>query len=359
MENSGLLFIPDISGFTKFVNETDIEHSRLIIKELLEILINANDIGLEISEVEGDAILFYKFGTPPELQDLYVQVEKMFSLFHKSLAAYNLRKYCQCKACLSAANLSLKIITHYGEFSTYNVKTFTKLIGKGVITAHQLLKNDIEQHEYWLLTESLLKDKSLPNFTDWMKWGNGSKKNETDEVLFHYTQLSPLKQRSYPEPVAEVKLPEKAKLFSVSQEYHTDIITLFHATGDFSYRHKWREGVKEVKEVGHFLPRIGMKCQCVYENGEVITYSNSYSYHPDKIEFSETDEHHNTITYYTLEKLDDSKVKLTVDFYQKSSFLWQALFMSAKKREMAGSFSRSLRNIEELVKEIRLPPSSV
>ena len=37
MENKGLLFIPDISGFTRFVNKVDIEHGRLIIQELLEI----------------------------------------------------------------------------------------------------------------------------------------------------------------------------------------------------------------------------------------------------------------------------------------------------------------------------------
>ena len=78
MENKGLLFIPDISGFTRFVNEVEIEHSRFIIQELLEILINANEIGLEISEIEGDAILFYKFGEPHELESLYKQVEKMF-----------------------------------------------------------------------------------------------------------------------------------------------------------------------------------------------------------------------------------------------------------------------------------------
>ncbi|MDQ3019785.1 MAG: DUF2652 domain-containing protein [Bacteroidota bacterium] len=73
MENKGLLFIPDISGFTKFVNEMEIGHSRLIIQELLETMINANEIGLEISEIEGDAILFYKFGEAPELKELYRQ----------------------------------------------------------------------------------------------------------------------------------------------------------------------------------------------------------------------------------------------------------------------------------------------
>ena len=64
METRGLLFIPDISGFTRFVNEIEIEHTRHIIQQLLEVLINANKIGLEISEIEGDAILFYKFGEP-------------------------------------------------------------------------------------------------------------------------------------------------------------------------------------------------------------------------------------------------------------------------------------------------------
>ncbi len=75
MENKGLLFIPDISGFSRFVSQTEIEHSRLIIQELLEILINANQMGLEVSEVEGDAILFYRFGASPNLEEVYKQVE--------------------------------------------------------------------------------------------------------------------------------------------------------------------------------------------------------------------------------------------------------------------------------------------
>src|SRR5690242_13646585 len=102
MTSHGLLFIPDISGFTRFVNETDIDHSRLIIQELLEILINSNQTGLEVSEIEGDAILFYKYGEPPDMRELYKQVEKMFCEFHGHLVAYDVSKFCQCKACTSA-----------------------------------------------------------------------------------------------------------------------------------------------------------------------------------------------------------------------------------------------------------------
>jgi hypothetical protein len=136
-----------------------LKHTRLIIQELLETLINANQIGLEVSEIEGDAILFYKFGEPPNLEELYKQVKKMFCEFHWQLIAYDRSRFCQCEACTSAVNLTLKVISHYGEFTGYNVKNFSKLIGKDIIVAHQLLKNDIREHEYWLVTNDLLPGK--------------------------------------------------------------------------------------------------------------------------------------------------------------------------------------------------------
>ena len=248
---------------------------------MLEILINANQIGLEVSEIEGDAILFYKFGEPPDLKELYKQVEKMFCEFHRNIIAYEHRRYCQCTACLSAINLTLKVITHYGEFTGYNVKNFSKLIGKDIIVAHQLLKNDILLHEYWLVTKSLLQDHPPADFAQWMKWNSSAKQTETGELSFHYTQLSQLKDGISPESFPQLELSKKVKMITVSKEYETDIITLFHATGDFNYRSRWQEGVKKVEEVNHWLPRVGMRCRCILENGEVITYSSSYIYRPD------------------------------------------------------------------------------
>jgi hypothetical protein len=188
MDNRGLIFIPDISGFTRFVNETEIEHSRYIIQELLEILINANRIGLEISEIEGDAILFYKYGDAPPLKEVYDQVEKMFCEFHRHLAAYELRRICQCTACRSANDLTLKVVTHYGEFTGYYVKNFSKLIGKDIIVAHQLLKNDIEQHEYWLVTDGLNQERPSESLPEWINW-NSSTNIRYGQIPFRYAQL--------------------------------------------------------------------------------------------------------------------------------------------------------------------------
>jgi hypothetical protein len=351
MENKGLLFIPDISGFTRFVNESEINHSRLIIQELLDTLINANQMGLEVSEIEGDAILFYKFGDSPNLADLYQQVEKMFCDFHRHLIAYDQRRFCQCKACNSAIDLTLKVITHYGEFTGYNVKNFSKLIGKDIIVAHQLLKNDIKQHEYWLVTQNLMQDHP-PGFKQWMQWNDSTKQTEIGEIPFHYTQLSQLKNEIQPELFPRLQLDKKKKMFSLAKEYDTDIITLFHATGDFNYRSRWQEGVRSVEMVSHYLPRLGTSCRCLLDNGKTIIYASSYAYRADRIEFSETNKSDETTIYFTLEKISAYKTRLTVDYYIKQNWAAEFLFKLLKKNKIEEGFNRSLLNLGVLLTDM-------
>lgn len=360
MDNKGLLFIPDISGFTRFINETEIEHSRVIIQELLEILIKANHIGLEISEIEGDAILFYKFGAPPDLKELYTQVQDMFFAFHRHLMAYDRSKYCQCVACKRAVGLTLKVVTHYGEFTGYNVQQFYKLIGKDVIVAHQLLKNDIEQHEYWLVTKDLTKDEPPTDLAEWMEWMKQTKRTETGEIPFHYALLSPLRNDIPPEPSHQLQLADHIKMISLTREYDVDIITLFHATGAFNYRHRWMEGVQRIDEMDHLLPRVGMRGRLVKDNGESsIIYSSSYQFHPERIEFSETDEKDKSITYYTLETVTPRKTRLTLNFYLKKSMLGNWLFQISQKKKMETMYNRSIHNLDTLVTEIHLPPVTI
>lgn len=357
MQNKGLLFIPDISGFTRFVNEIEIDHSRHIIQQLLEVLINANNTGLEISEIEGDAILFYKFGEPLELEALYKQVEKMFCEFHRHLNAYDHRKICQCRACVSAVGLTLKVITHYGEFTTYNVKNFSKLIGKDVIVAHQLLKNDIEQHEYWLITDNLLQDNPPAGLAKWMKWDASIKQTETGKIPFHYTQLSQLKNELPPEPDPQLELSDKAKVVSVSKDYDVDIKTLCFTVVHFEFRHQWQVGLQEVNEVEHFLPGVGSRHQHVMTNGQkIMMFTSSFSYNPEeKILFSETDEKRKSSTYYTIEKAPDGRSRLTMDVYLHKNPLRQLLFNLTEKNKLESRLRQSLENLEPIVKEMVLP----
>lgn len=356
MENKGLIFIPDISGFTRFMHETEIGHSRQIIQELLEILVNANQIGLEISEIEGDAILFFKFGEAPQLDILYRQVEKMFCDFHQYLIAYDNRRFCQCKACISAVNLTLKVVTHYGEFTTYKVKNFSKLIGKDIIVAHQLLKNDIDQHEYWLVTQNLLNGQDPDGFAEWMKWSPGFKTTENERIPFQYTHIGALKESIPPYSPPVLEPAEKVKMVSVSKEYETDIKKLFFTTGHLELRHRWQDGVKSIEELDHFLPGLGSRHRCVREDGEVVIYSSGFSYNPDStIVFSESDEKLNGTLYFVLEKLSEGLSLLSLEYHLKKDPFRQLVFNLFKKEKMEASFRRSLTNLEGLLTEIKVP----
>lgn len=350
MQTKGLIFIPDISGFTRFVKQVEIEHSRLIIQELLEILIDSNNTGLIISEIEGDAILFYKFGEKPSLTGIQQQVQQMFSAFHKSLLTYESRRYCQCNACLSAINLTLKVITHYGEFAEYHVKNFNKLIGKDVIVAHELLKNDIKNHEYWLVTNDLIDESFAPSVQ--IAWTDGYKTTDEGDIHFHYTELAHLKNNLSVDAPAKPDLQPMSKVISLGREYDTDIVTLFHSTGDFTYRPRWVHGVQGVEIKNHFLPRIGMGCKMILEQGEKTIYSSDYLYTTDKIEFSETDEKTGDVCCYTLQKLDDFKTKLTLDYYINRGFLSNLAFILKNRNELRHNIERSLTKLSGLINEI-------
>ncbi len=189
-----LLFVPDISGFTEFVHATEISHSQHIIEELLEKLIEANDIGLQISEVEGDAILFYRFGDPPTAEQFFQQVQKMFAAFHSHLRLYETQRVCQCGACMTAQNLTVKIVAHYGHITQSHIREHVKLFGQDVITVHRLLKNDIAHHEYALFTEALSQEWQQSVTPTWGQREEGSQEYDVGSISYGYVSLVPLRQ---------------------------------------------------------------------------------------------------------------------------------------------------------------------
>lgn len=144
---SGTILIPDISGFTKFVNETEFATGREITRELLQVIINNNILDLKISEIEGDAILFYIKDrlTPMQIKDQY---EIMLGRFREKVEELSHKNGFR-------VDLTLKLVAHYGEISTYFISDFEKLYGKTVIEAHELLKNSIKSKSYFLITDSL------------------------------------------------------------------------------------------------------------------------------------------------------------------------------------------------------------
>ena len=145
----GLIFIPDITGYTNFVNCVDTDLGISIIQDLLNGIIDSNPLALEMSEIEGDAILYYKTGEPIPLDEIFAAVKKISEDFNcrfetlKTL--YNLKP-----------DLSLKFIVHYGNINVYKIKDFKQLYGETVIESHRLLKNGSCSTNYILVTKDYL-----------------------------------------------------------------------------------------------------------------------------------------------------------------------------------------------------------
>lgn len=147
--NEGNLLIPDISGFTRFVHDTDMNTGSYVISRLLTVLLDCNILGLKVSEIEGDAILFYKMGK----RFSRTEVISQFNIMQKRFGAEILRLSGETRI---EINLGLKLIAHYGPISEYRVGNFIKLYGTSVIEAHQLLKNSINSVDYVIMTDNLL-----------------------------------------------------------------------------------------------------------------------------------------------------------------------------------------------------------
>ncbi len=197
MENHALIFIPDISGFTKFVTKCEINHSNHIISNLINIILNSNRLKLKVSEIEGDAVLFYIKGVPPKKEEIIQLSKRMFIEFHKILNAMERNFFCKCGSCSTASGLTLKFIAHYGVCKEVSIHNATKLIGSDVILAHRLLKNSIPEREYILLSEKYLKtQQSKPIIEeDWVDIKSNIENVESfGEIRTNYIPLSPLRR---------------------------------------------------------------------------------------------------------------------------------------------------------------------
>ena len=214
-----LIFIADISGFTHFVTQTPILHSKDIISELLEAVIQSNQIDLEISEIEGDAILFYRFGEAPSLDEITAQLNAIYTIFEELIRGYENTRLCCCIACDLTMDLAIKVIVHYGPVTSMVVGEFDKLIGPAVIAIHRLLKNSVGLEQYALLTEGFVNAMSGKKTSDNLKmppWKLGQDEYEHIGVMkYHYTDY-PFSDRTKDEGQFQLDLENMEEMLALS-----------------------------------------------------------------------------------------------------------------------------------------------
>ena len=193
-EGPALICIPDITGFTRFMAETDLTFSRKVIPPLLRSIVASNTLSMSVGEIEGDAILFYRFGKLPALRELSDQCKKFYADFHEELESLRKEFPEDFEKYISSNKLSLKIVLHAAEMTSSHIGGMIKLIGEDVVVVHKLLKNSVEDAEYILFSEKLLsnyKEEEVRDFLNWDTLKDGKDEYEyIGEIKYKYIPLT-------------------------------------------------------------------------------------------------------------------------------------------------------------------------
>ena len=352
---SSLLFIPDISGFTNFVQTTEINHSQHVIAELLEKLLAANKYSMELAEVEGDALFFYKENQLLAKKELFDQMEAMYIAFYSHLRLLEKNRVCTCRACSTAINLELKIVVHTGSFQFIEIQDRRKPFGEAVIQVHRLLKNSVNSDNYVLISKDMVEvinmnsinESSLFNF----KKGKDVYDDKTLEYIYAEVNVDDLKLKSFDEGkmMDFTKQPDLVfeKNYAINSADLTEIIT------NYKYRHLWETSADEIIYEEKEVTRKGSSHVCVV-NGEqfnfkVVTkkgkggeliYGEETSNIPIMDKFYQ---------FFTIESISENESKLKVQLYvQAKNIIQKLMIYFLAKKTFSKKMDKSLSMIAKV-----------
>ncbi|SDX83434.1 DUF2652 domain-containing protein [Hymenobacter psychrophilus] len=277
-QQPALLLIPDISGFTRFIEQSGSPQAPFLVADLLEILIESNTLGLEVNEIQGDAVLFYRLGPPPSAQALVQQCRRIYLDFQNYLLLVEQDTDSELAAALREMVLTLKIVVHYGRVSVARIREYTKLMGHDVIVVHRLLKNSISGAEYVLLTEGYTRTQppaELARAFAWTRLLPGSTHYDyLGHTPYHYAYLSPLRlllnAPSLPDSTATDKpLPGRSGRLKVHRPLPIPAEYALRVVSALRLRHCWLAGATasyfDVSKAG----RLGTSYKVDVLNGQI------------------------------------------------------------------------------------------
>ncbi|OBX25232.1 uncharacterized protein DUF2652 [Gelidibacter algens] len=346
-----LYFMPDISGFTNFVNHTEVEHSIHIISELLEILLDIAAVDFELAEIEGDALFLFTTKIP-DYKRLLQQTTTMLEKFHEHTKMYETKRICDCGSCRTTTNLELKFLVHYGELNFLKVKNIKKPYGREVITIHRLLKNKVPLKEYILLTESVneLYDNKLDE-----TWTKSSDTYDLAQLDYFYKNFGYVK-----DTISNIKEHSDKR----DDYYNTPFLKFEHVfiankdkvykyISELKYRHLWDKDAKRIEFEENKLNRVGTQHNCVLNIGN-LNFETISSKDTDQLAYGETTEDLILTRRFSylikLDKESENSTKVTTELYVE--FTTVGAFMKSNlTRMMKKSWKNKLENLQNLCKK--------
>lgn len=272
----GHLVIADISGYTQFLTDSELEHANGILGDLLNSIIGAMQAPLAVSSIEGDAIFMYgEMAEGMAGQTILESVELLYCAFASALGNMVLSTTCPCNACVNINALGLKIVMHCGEYAKSTIGTIATLSGPDVIAVHLLLKNHVIEEtgidDYLLVTQACVDDLGVQSIAK--SWTPHSEEYEhigrVDGYVSSLRDVFEFQQRQ-----TEVKVLQSTAWADLRTQSTAPPAVIWDHIIDPNKRMKWLNAYgMDVKDApdGRVVP--GTEFHCAHGDNELVIFT--------------------------------------------------------------------------------------
>jgi uncharacterized protein YndB with AHSA1/START domain len=143
--DEGCLLLADITGYTSYLQGSELEHAQDVLTDLLETIINGIEPPFLLSKLEGDAAFAYLTTESTSASMLMDTIESTYFSFRRRLRDVVHATTCDCNACVLIPSLDLKFVVHQGRYVVRRIGRTEELTGSDVILVHRLLKNSVRE----------------------------------------------------------------------------------------------------------------------------------------------------------------------------------------------------------------------
>jgi hypothetical protein len=136
----GCLLLADITGYTAYLQGTELEHAQDVLADLLETIIAGIEPPFEVAKLEGDAVFAHMPAAEIDPPLLFDTIEATYFAFRRRLRDVVHATTCDCNACVLIPSLDLKFFVHSGSYVVRRIARTEELTGADVVLVHRLLK---------------------------------------------------------------------------------------------------------------------------------------------------------------------------------------------------------------------------
>ena len=152
--------IADISGYTGYLADVELDHAQDILADLVGAVVTALRPSFRLAKLEGDAAFTFATVETIDGSMLLDTIERCYFGFRRRRRDVRQATSCECNACVRIPDLDLKFVVHHGSAIHQKVAGRRELLGSDVIVAHRLLKNEVVEqlgiNAYALISQKVI-----------------------------------------------------------------------------------------------------------------------------------------------------------------------------------------------------------